>query len=268
MSLVDGNGLSAADIAAVTGNNNGGFGSFGGDGAWLILILLLFAAFNGNGWGGNAGNGGMAYPYMMGNIDNGVQRGFDQSAVMSALTGINGAVTNGFSDAAVAQCNQTASMLQGFSGIQMQMANVGSNLTNVMMQNEMARQQCCCDTKQAIADLKYTVATEACADRAAVSNALRDVITAGNANTQAILDKMCQQEIDALKTQNANLQTQLNMQNLAASQATQTAQLVADNNAQTAALINRIAPYPVPAYNVGNQYGNCGCNQNNCCGVA
>lgn len=255
MSLVDGNGLSAADIAAVTGNNGNGFG-FGGDGAWLILILLLFAAFNGNGWGNNAGGAG-GYPFMMANVDNGVQRGFDQSAVMGALTGINGAITNGFADAAVAQCNQTASMLQGFSGLQMQMSNVGSNLTNVMMQNEMARQQCCCDTKQAIADLKYTIATEACSDRAAVS-----------AGVQTIIDKINQQELENLKAQNANLQTQINMQNLAASQATQTAQLVADNNAQTAALINRIAPYPVPSYTVSNPYVNCGCNQNNCCGVA
>lgn len=204
------------------------------------------------------GNGGMAYPYMMGNIDNGVQRGFDQSAVMGALTGINSAISNGFADAAVAQCNQTASMLQGFSGLQMQMSNVGSNLTNVMMQNEMARQQCCCDTKQAIADLKYTVATEACADRAAVSNALRDVITAGNANTQAILDKMCQQEIDALKTQNANLQTQVNMMNLAASQAMQTSQLIADNTAQTQYIVNRVAPYPIPSYTVPNPFGTAG----------
>lgn len=256
MSLVDGNGLSAADIAAVTGNNGNGFGSFGGDGAWLILILLLFAAFNGNGWGNNAGGAG-CYPFMMANVDNGVQRGFDQSAVMGALTGINSAISNGFADAAVAQCNQTASMLQGFSGLQMQMSNVGSNLTNVMMQNEMARQQCCCDTKQAIADLKYTIATEACSDRAAVS-----------AGVQTIIDKINQQELENLKAQNANLQTQINMQNLAASQATQTAQLVADNNAQTAALINRIAPYPVPSYTVSNPYVNCGCNQNNCCGVA
>lgn len=255
MSLVDGNGLSAADIAAVTGNNGNGFG-FGADGAWLILILLLFAAFNGNGWGNNAGGAG-GYPFMMANVDNGVQRGFDQSAVMGALTGINSAISNGFADAAVAQCNQTASMLQGFSGLQMQMSNVGSNLTNVMMQNEMARQQCCCDTKQAIADLKYTIATEACSDRAAVS-----------AGVQTIIDKINQQELENLKAQNANLQTQINMQNLAASQATQTAQLVADNNAQTAALINRIAPYPVPSYTVSNPYVNCGCNQNNCCGVA
>ena len=259
-------GLSAADIAAVTGANNGnGFG-FGGDGAWLILILLLFAAFGNNGWGGNAGVGGM-YPWM--NTNNDVQRGFDQSAVMNGINGLNSTVSNGFANAAVAQCNQTASMLQGFSGVQSQIANTGYNLTSTMMQNEMARQQCCCDTKQAIADLKYTVATENCADRSALSEALQNVINSNNANTQAILDKMCQQEIEALKTQNANLQTQLNMQNLAASQATQTAQLIQDNNAQTAQLINRIAPYPVPAYQVANPYVNnaCGCNYGSCCGA-
>lgn len=134
---------------------------------------------------------------------------------------------------------------------------------------ENARQQCCCDTKQAIADLKYTVATENCADRSALAEALQNVVNAQNANTQAILDKMCQQEIEQLKTQNANLQTQLNMQNLAASQATQTAQLIQDNNAQTAQLINRIAPYPVPAYQVANPYANNGCMCNNtCCGAA
>lgn len=245
-------GLSAADIAAITGNNNGnGFG-FGGDGAWLILILLLFAAFgNGNSWGGN---GGGMYPWM--NTNNDVQRGFDQSAVMAGINGINSTLANGFADSAVAQCNQTASMLQGFSGVQSQIANTGFNLTSTMMQNEMARQQCCCDTKQAIADLKYTVATENCADRAALSEALQNVINSNNANTQAILDKMCQQEIEALKTQNANLQTQLNMQNLAASQATQTNQL-----------LNRIVPNPIPAYVVSNPYGANGCMCNSC-GVA
>ena len=249
MSFTNENGLSAADIAAVTGNNGNGFG-FGGDGAWLILILLLFAAFgNGNGWGGNAG--GM-YPWM--NTNNDVQRGFDQSAVMAGINGINSTLAGGFADAAVAQCNQTASMLQGFSGVQSQIANTGFGLTNTMMQNEMARQQCCCDTKQAIADLKYTVATENCADRAALSEALQNVINSNNANTQAILDKMCQQEIEALKTQNANLQTQLNMQTLAASQATQTNQL-----------LNRIVPNPVPAYMVANPYGGNGCGA--CCGV-
>ena len=102
------------------------------------------------------------------------------------------------------------------------------------------------------ADLKYTVATEACADRSAISNALRDVISATQAQTQTILDKICAQEIEALRTKNAELQTQVNMQALAASQVAQTAQLVADNTAQTQYIVNRVAPYPVPAYTVAN----------------
>lgn len=268
MGLTDSNGgLSAADVAAVmNGNGNGNGWGFGGDGAWWLLVLFLFA-FNGGGWGNGYGNGGggMA-PYV---VDNSVQRGFDQSAVMAGLNGIQTSLTNGFADAAVAQCNQTTSILQGFNGVTSQIANTGFNLQNQMMTNEMARQQCCCDTKQAIADLKYTVATEACADRAAVTTGVRDIIDSQSRGIQAIMDKLCQQEIDALKTQNANLQTQLNMQNLAASQATQTAQLIQDNNAQTAALINRIAPYPVPSYAVPNPYVNnsCGCfNNSNCCG--
>lgn len=277
MSLVDnGNGLSAADIAAVTGANNGGLGSFGGDGAWLILILLLFAAFSGNGWGGNNGNGagyggGFApgmMPLYMNNQTNDVQRGFDQQAVMGGIGQIQGTLA----DAAVGQCNQTTTLLGTLATMQNQNSsdkfdtistlNNGHNaILNQMAAYEMARQQCCCDNKAAIADLKYTVATEACADRNAVSNGVRDIIQNQNSNTQAILDKLCQQEIDALKTQNANLQTQINMANLAASQAGQTAQILADNAAQTAALRQALNPAPIPAYTVPNPYNSCGCNQ-------
>ena len=114
--ISDNQGLSAADIAAVTGNQ-GGFGSFGGDGAWLILILLLFAAFNGNGWGGY-GNGG-AMPYQFNNTNADVQRGFDQQAVMSGI----GAIQGGQADAAIAQCGQTQSILAGFASLGNQMAS-------------------------------------------------------------------------------------------------------------------------------------------------
>lgn len=270
MSLTESSGgLSAADVAAVmngNGNNGNGFG-FGGDGAWWLLVLFLFA-FGGNGWGNGFGGGNPGFV----NVDNGVQRGFDQSAVMSGINSLNAAVTNGFSNSAI-------STLQGFNGLGMQLSNdrfdvvnaitnTGYNLQSQMMANEMARQQCCCDTKAAIADLKYTVATENCADRAAVSDGIREIIANQNANTQSIKDMLCQQEIETLKTQNTNLQTQLNMQNLAASQATQTAQLMQDNNVQTQALIQRIAPYPVPSYNVPNPYANqgCGCYANMGCG--
>ena len=214
MSLVSNDGLSAADIAAVTGNN-GGFGNgFGGDGAWWLLVLFLFA-FNGN-WG-NGGYGG--------GVGSEVQRGFDQNAVMNGINGLN---------ASLAGINQNISQM-GY--------NMSSQFAN-----------CCCENRLGIANLGADIAREACADRAAVANGIRDILASNQANTQAILDKMCQQEIDAKNTEIANLRTQLNMQNLAASQAAQTAQLIADNTAQTQYVVNRIAPYPVPSYTVPNPY--------------
>ncbi len=209
------------------GNN----GFFGGDMAWWLIILLLFAN---NGWGnGFGGNAGM--PFMM-NTQNDVQRGFDQNAIMSGINGINNALAN----AEISRCNSQANVLQTLNTLGMSMQN------------------CCCENRAGVADLKYTVATEACADRNALSQALANVIAQNNANTQAILDKMCQQEMDALKTQNANLQTQLNMANLAASQTAQTAQILRDNAAQTVALEQYLNPAPVPAYVVQNP--SC-CNQ-------
>lgn len=236
MSLTDGNGMTPADVAAVTNGNNG-FG-FGGDGAWWMLILFLFAFGgwgNGNGWGNNGINGD-------------IQRGFDQNAVMNGLNGLNATVAGGFADAAVAQCNQSMNFLNAFNGVQNQISNLGNNLTAIMMNNEMARQNCCCDTKLAIANLQNVIQNEGAADRTALSGALRDVIASNTANTQSIKDMLCQQETEALKTQIANLQTQLNMASLAASQ-----------NQQTNQIIRGINPAPVPAYVVQNPNGcNCG----------
>lgn len=253
--------MTPADIAAVTrgGNYGGGFGD--GNGAWWLIVLFLFAMGN-NGWGGfGGGNGGTTY------VASDVQRGFDQSAVMSGINGLQTALTNGFSNAQVSQCNQTMSLMSALNNNRFDVVNSitgGVNaLNNTMLQNEMARQQCCCDTKQAIADVKYTIATEACADRAAVNDALRDVITAGQANTQAILDKMCQQEIEAKNETIANLRAQLNMQALSASQTAQTAQILANNAAQTQALEQYLNPTPIPAYMVQNP--NC-CMNNSGCG--
>lgn len=105
----NGNGLSAADVAAVMGNNgNSGFG-FGGDGAWWLIVLFLFAiAGNGFGNGFGGGNGGMFYPWMMGNTQSDVQRGFDQSAVMSGI----GAIQSSLASAEVSRCNAQANILQ------------------------------------------------------------------------------------------------------------------------------------------------------------
>lgn len=243
--------MSPADIAAVTGNNGNGFG---GDGSWWLIVLFLFAIFGwGNGYGnGGSGNGG-GYGYVYG-----MQDGFNQAAVMNGLNGITSAVSNGFANAEVSRCNGQTNVLQAIND---QTANITSQLMNMATTN----QQCCCQNQLASAELKYQIATENCADRSALESALRDVITAGNANTQAILDKMCQQEIDALKAQNANLQTQINLANLAASQNAQTGQILADNAAQTATLRQALNPTPIPAYVVQNPsccnvgYTGCGC---------
>ena len=192
-------------------------GSYGGDGFggifWLIIIFVI--AMMGGNWG-FGGNGSPA-------VANDVQRGFDQQATMGAIGDINTSIV------ALAQA-----VNNGFS------------------QSQLAMQQCCCDNRAATADLKYTVATEACADRNAVSNALRDVLEANAASTQKILDVMCQDKIDAKNEKIVELQNQLTMANLAASQNAQTAQILADNAAQTMALEQYLNPTPIPAYTVQN----------------
>ena len=209
------------------------------------MILLIFANNGwGNGNGGFGGNGGYMPPYA---TTNDVQSGFDQAAVMSSLNGITGAISTGFAGAEISRANTLAS------------------ITNSMNQIAMNQQQCCCDNRAAVADLKYTVATEACSDRAAITNALRDVLEANSASTQRILDQMCQDKIDAKNEQIQTLQNQLAMANLAASQTAQTAQLLADNARQTAVLEDYLNPVARPAFIVQNpnccqNYGyGCGC---------
>lgn len=241
MSLIENGGLSAADVAAVTGGNRGGlFGNGTDGGLFWIVILFLFAMMGG--WGnGFGGNGGGAVNYY-----NGVQEGFNQASVMNGIAAIQTAQN----------ANQT-SLLQTLNANQIAQNNQMNTLA-------MSLQNCCCENRAGLADLKYTVATENCADRQALSDGLRDVIASQTANTQAILDKLCQQEIDALKTQNANLQTQVNLANLQASQTAQTARILADNQAQTQALEQYLNPAPIPAYVVQNP--NCCQNTWNGCG--
>lgn len=235
MAISDGS-LSAADIAAVTGGNGFGFGN--GDNGWWIILLFLFMFSSGWNNGGNFGNGGV--PYMA----NDVQRGFDQSAVMSGIAGIQTSLSNGFANSEVSQCNQTANLTSQLSALALNQA------TNA------------CNTNANIADLKYTVATEACSDRAAVTDALQSVTNTINSGIQSLKDQLNAQTLEQKNEEIANLRTQINLSNLAASQGAQTAALIADNNAQTQALIQRISPAPIPAYWVPNPniYGYGGCN--------
>ena len=223
MALTDENGI----VMPVTPMNGGGFGGLGdGNGWWILLLFILMG-----GWGGNFGGGfggGDLYPWM--NNSNQMASGFQSLQLNDSITGIQNSI-NGIT--AQLSNNQMADMERSFSV-------------------QSALQNCCCENRAATADLKYTVATEACADRAAIADALRTVIAENTANTQKILDRMCAQELEQLRSQNVSLQNQVNMQNLAASQVAQTAQLIADNTAQTQYIVNRVAPYPIPAYTVAN----------------
>lgn len=247
--LTNGNDNFTMPVAPIN-YGGGGFGnSFGGDGGWWLL-LLLFAL--GGGWGngfGFGGNGG-------GFVGADVQRGFDQSAIMNGLSGIQNAVTSGFSSSEVAECNRAMAAMQ--TAYNNQIA-----LDSRLSAMQSAQQTCCCDTRAAINDVKYTVATEACADRNAISQALRDVLEANTASTQRILDQMCADKIDAKNEKIADLERQLTMASLSASQNAQTAAILANNEAQTTALEQYLAPVPRPAYIVQNP--NC-CAQNFGCG--
>lgn len=264
MSLTDGSGLSATDIMALTGNNNDGFGSGAGMGWWLILLILVLGGgfwgrgnWGGNGGGGNDGFSAMAVPYM---YNSGVQQGFDQSAIMTALSNLNTAIANGFAAASVDACNKAMANMQAINDVQMQMSNDkfdtintlnnGHNTILTQMGNyEMARQQCCCDSKMATADLKATLLAEHCSDRADIASAMNDIETKMAAGFQGIKDQLFQSQLDAVKAENENLKMQAYMNNLAASQNAQTQQLFANNQAQTDRIMDFINPgYARPFY--------------------
>ena len=229
--------MTPADIAACTGGNDG---LMGGNGWWIILLFILLG-----GWGGGFGGGvdGGLYPWM--NNSQNINDGFRDQMLNSTISGIQNGITSGFGDIQTALCG-------GFAGVNAAIANANTaSLERSFAAQSAVSQdfnslqaqlaQCCCDNRMATVQTQNLVATEGAATRLAIQE-----------QTNAILDKLCQQEIDALKSQNLALQNQVNMQALAASQATQTAQLIADNTAQTQYIVNRVAPYPIPAYTVAN----------------
>ena len=121
------NEMSPADIAAVTGgNNNGGFGSWGGDASWIIILFLFVLMANG-GYGNGNGNGGGSVPYFM-NTDNVVQRGFDTAAISGQLSGIQSSISNGFANAEVAECNRA--MNAQATAYNNQIASMNQNFAN------------------------------------------------------------------------------------------------------------------------------------------
>lgn len=251
----------------------GGFGGLGNDWSWII-VLFLFALMGGswnNGFGGGFGGDG-AFPWLLNGqagINANTNAGFDNAAVGAQLSGIQSSITNGFSNAEVAGCNramdamqtaynnQIASMNQSFANSQ--------SLDNRLFDMQMAQQNCCCDAKAGLADLKYTIATEACADRASVNDALRDVLAANTASTQRVLDQLCQDKIDAKNDTIAQLRQELLYARGQASQDVQTARILQGQTAEVDALYDRLSNCPVPSTPVYGRtpiftcQNNCGC---------
>lgn len=214
---------SLADIAAVTGNrNNDGWGADGGWWAWIILFALF--GWGGNGFGMGNNNGTTA-------IDASIQRGFDNQAVVNKLDGINNGI-----------CSLGYDQLGQMNAINTTVMQTGNNI-----QSQLA--QCCCDTREAISQVRYDMATDTCALQNTMNNNTRDIIDSQNAGTRAILDYLCQEKIADLQSQNQELR------------------LTASQIAQNQYLVSALRPTPSPAYVVPNPYASYGYNPyGNCSG--
>ena len=270
------------------GCGSNGFGGFGGDWSAIIILFLFATMFGGfgGGWGGGFGGGfgESGFPWLLAsnaNNQNATNAGFGQAAVTGQLSGIQNSITTGFSNAEVANCNRAIDQIQSAHAGQIAALerSFAEQTANTQAINGISTQlaNCCCENRLATVNLSALVQSENCADRAALSDGLRDVITNQTAGVQRILDKLCDQELQAERRENDNLRTPLNMANLAASQTAQTARLLADNANQTQAIENYIRPQINPAYIVPNPYaynfypwngnGNgCGCNTCGCSG--
>ena len=278
MALTDENGM-VMPVTPMANNGGDGFG-FGGNGFWIILLFILMGGW-GNGFGGFGGAGEL-YPWMNNsqNINNGFRDQMINSNINSirdGVYGISNQLCSGFAGVtasvtgaqnALAQqmyTNQIADMERSYAA---QTANTaGMNA----LQAQLA--QCCCDNRAATADLKYTVATENCADRTQSMQNTRDIIDAQTRGTQAILDKLCALELDGVKNQlaqaqreNVGLQNQLNMASLRESQTAQNAFIQQGFSNEVDALYNRLNSCPVPSTPVYGRTPIFTCGQNVGCG--
>ena len=252
----------------------GGYGNgfFGGDGAWLIILLLI--AFNG-GWGNNGGFfGGNSFDNGYAWLSNGqkeimqnTNNGFDTLHLSNQLEGtrdgiyslsnqlcnstssINSNISNGFYNSEIAANNRAINQMQDTFALSRQFAD------------------CCCENRLGIANLNSTILSENCADRAALADGLKDVLINQTANTQRILDQLCNDKIDAKNEKILDLQRQLDMADLKASQTAQNAFIANSLNNEIDLMYNRLVNCPIPSTPVYGRTAIFSCNNNGCgCG--
>ena len=254
------------------GGGNSGFGD--GNGWWIILLFILIAAMGGN-WGGNNNGGGMmgsGAPIVINDGNGGaVQRGFDQAAVLGGLNGIQSGIYNLSTQLCNCCGDMQMSLANGVNSLAQQMyGNTISDLERSFanqtaitqgmngIQSQLA--QCCCDNRLASESLRSTILSENCADRAAISDGIRDLLTAQTAGFQAIKDLLFEDRLDEKNDRIASLERQLTAAQLNASQIAQTSQIV-DN------VYNRLSTCPVGTVPVYGETPIFRCNNNGCgCG--
>lgn len=290
------NGMSPSDVRAVVDASNGGyayppymggygggFGGFGnGDWSWILLLILLTGGYGFGGGFGGFGGFGMGMDFMYPWLANGQQEimsntnnGFDNLHLSNQIEGVrdgvyglsnqlcnccadmNQTVSAGFANAETsANARQMANMqqafsnqlstLQGFNGVTSQLAEASA------------------DNRLGIANLNSTILAENCADREALSNGIRDIITAQTASTQRILDQLCNDKIDAKNEKIADLQRQLSMADLKASQIEQNSFIAQGFANEVDQLYNRLSNCPVPSTPVYGRTPIFTCNNNGC----
>ena len=266
MALTDDGGMNTTMLVSPTGGQGDGFGLGNGNGWWILLLFLLIG---GNGFGG--GFDGGLYPWM--NQSNQINGGFrDQlindnvTEIRSGVTGIGTQLCNGFSDVQMALANGFAGIEQGANTRQManmqQAFNAQTAVTQGMNDIAMNLQNCCCENRANIADLRYTVATENCADRQAISDGIKDILTATQAQTTAILNQLCADKLEQKNDIISQLRSELMYARGQASQDVQTAAIQAGQRALANEVEQYVAPMPRPAYIVQNP--NCCTNACGC----
>ena len=273
MSLSNGTDNMVMPVAPMYGGYGNGFGTgFGGDGWWIILLLLFAGGGWGNGFGGGFGNMALGYdfPWLLNGqsgINNNTNTGFQNAMLNDNVTSIR----DGISSLSTQLCNCCGDMqmalANGFANVEQ-----GANARQMADMQQMfgiqsALQNCCCENRAGIADLKYTVATENCADRTQSMQNTRDIIESQTRSTQAVLDKLCQLELDGFKRENDNLRSQLNMATLRESQTAQNAFISQGFANEVDQLYNRLNNCPVPTTPVYGRTPIFTCNNNGCgCG--
>lgn len=268
----NGTGMVMPVAPAYGGGYGGGFGNgFGGDGWWVLLLLLAFSGGWGmGGFGGGWGGAMMGmdyglYPWL--NNSQNINGGFRDQMLGSQISGIQNAITSGFGDVQTALCGGFAGVNAGISNAAAQ-AEISANARQMASMNQMFGLQsqfadCCCENRLGLAQLQNVVQSENCADRAAVSDGIRDLLAATQAQTQTILTQLCNDKIEQKNDTIAQLRSELMFARGQASQDVQTAAIQAGQRALANEVEQYVLPTPRPAYIVQNpnccQPTGCGC---------